>query len=130
MSKLKCQIGHLTFRFDWKFDIWILIFYNHMSMFSKLKQFKDLRDQGKKLQGALAGEAVTVRAEGDKIALTMDGNLQITGLAIDDELLNPSKKEKLQNGLKTAHSDALKKMQKIMATKMQEMGGFNLPGMS
>lgn len=130
MSKLKCQIGHLTFRFDWKFDIWILIFYNHMSMFSKLKQFKDLRDQGKKLQGALAGEAVTVRAEGDKIALTMDGNLQITGLAIADELLNPSKKEKLQNGLKTAHSDALKKMQKIMAAKMQEMGGFNLPGMS
>ena len=100
-----------------------------MSMFSKLKEFKDLRDQGKKLQGALAGEAVTVRAEGDKIVLTMDGNLQITGLAIEVDLLNPGKKEKLQDGLKTAHSEALKKMQKIMATKMQEMGGFNLPGM-
>ncbi len=99
-------------------------------MFSKLKQFKDLRDQGKKLQGALAGESATVRTAGDKIALTMDGNLQITGLAIDDELLNPNKKEKLQNGLKEAHGEALKKMQKIMASKMQEMGGFNLPGMN
>jgi hypothetical protein len=101
-----------------------------MSMFSKLKQFKDLRDQGKKLQGALAGESVTVRTAGDKIALTMDGNLAITGLAIDDEMMDKNKKEKLQDAIKEAHGDALKKMQKIMATKMQEMGGFNLPGMS
>jgi len=101
-----------------------------MSMFSKLKQYKDLREQGKKLQGALAGESVTIRTAGEKVALTMDGNLQLTGLAIDDELLNPEKKEKLQNAIKEAHADALKKMQKIMASKMQAMGGFNLPGMS
>ncbi len=98
-----------------------------MSMFSKLKQYKDMRDQGKKLQGALAGESVTVRTAGDKVALTMDGNLQISGLAIDDELLAPEKKEKLQNAIKEAHGDALKKMQRIMASKMQEMGGFDMP---
>ncbi|TSC84777.1 MAG: hypothetical protein G01um101413_161 [Parcubacteria group bacterium Gr01-1014_13] len=96
-----------------------------MSVFSKLKQFKDLRDQGKKLQGALAGESVTSHSNG--VAMTMDGNLQLTGVAIDDEMLNPTKKEKLQNAIKDAHSDATKKMQKIMASKMQEMGGF--PGM-
>lgn len=94
-------------------------------MFSKLKQFKDMRDQGKKLQGALAGESVTTHSGG--VAITMDGNLQLTGVAIDDELLDPAKKEKLQNAIKDAHGDALKKMQRIMATKMQEMGGF--PGM-
>lgn len=95
-------------------------------MFSKLKQFKDLRDQGKKLQDALAGESVTSHSNG--VAITMDGNLQITGVAIDDEMLNPAKKEKLQNAIKDTHSDATKKMQKIMASKMQEMGGF--PGMN
>ena len=93
-----------------------------MSVFSKLKQFKDLRDQGKKLQGALAGESVTSHSNG--VALTMDGNLQLTGVAIDDEMLNPAKKEKLQNAIKDAHGEAAKKMQKIMASKMQEMGGF------
>lgn len=96
-----------------------------MSVFSKLKQFKDLRDQGKKLQGALAGESVTAHNNG--VALTMDGNLQLTGVAIDDEMLNPTKKEKLQNAIKDAHSEAAKKMQRIMASKMQEMGGF--PGL-
>ena len=96
-------------------------------MLGKLKQFKDLREQGKKLQGALAGESVTVRALGDKIILIMDGNLAITGLTIDPELLVPAKKISLENAIKEAHSDALKKMQRIIAGKMQEMGGF--PGM-
>ena len=94
-----------------------------MSVFSKLKQFKDLRDQGKKLQNALAGESVTAHSNG--VAITMDGKLQLTGVAIDDELLSPAKKEKLQNAIKDAHGEATKKMQKIMAGKMQEMGGFD-----
>jgi DNA-binding protein YbaB len=97
-------------------------------MLSKLKQFKDLRDQGKKLQGALSGESVTIRTAGDKIVMIMDGNLQITGLTIDPELLNPQKKLVLENGIKEAHSEALKKMQRIIAGKMQEMGGF--PGLT
>lgn len=96
-------------------------------MFSKLKQFKDLRDQGKKLQGALAGESVTTRAMGDKVVLIMDGNLKITGLTIDPEVLNPQKKSALESAIKDAHEDALKKMQRIIAGKMQEMGGF--PGL-
>lgn len=84
-----------------------------------------MRDQGKKLQGALAGESVTTHNGG--VAITMDGNLNISAVAVDEELLNASKKEKLQNAIKDAHGDALKKMQRIMATKMQEMGGF--PGL-
>ena len=98
-----------------------------MSMFSKLKQFKDLRDQGKKLQGGLTGANVTPRALGNKVVLIMDGNLRITGLTIDPEALNPDKKVALENAIKDAHDEALKKMQRIIAGKMQEMGGF--PGM-
>ena len=95
-----------------------------MSMFSKLKQFKDLREQGKKLQDVLAQESVTVHAAGDGVTLTMDGNLGVSALVISDELMALDKKEKLQNAIKEAHGDALKKMQRIMAGKMQEMGGL------
>ncbi len=101
-----------------------------MSVFTKLKQFKDLRDQGKKLQDLVSGESVTVKTAGDKVVLTMDGNMQISGLAIDDELMTPDKKDKLIAGVKEAHADALKKMQRVIATKMQAAGGFDLPGMS
>lgn len=96
-------------------------------MFSKLKQFKDLRDQGKKLQGALAGESVTVRTFGDKVVMIMDGNLQIAGLTIDPEVLKPENKQKLESAIKDAHGDALKKMQRVIAGKMKDLGGF--PGM-
>jgi DNA-binding protein YbaB len=100
-----------------------------MSMLGKLKQFKDLREQGKKMQSLIEGETVTTRAAGDKVVLTMDGNLKITGLAIDDEIMSIDKKEKLQEAIKDAHGEALKKMQRTIAMKMQSSGDFNLPGM-
>lgn len=100
-------------------------------MFNKLKQFKDIRDQAKNLQTKLSAESVTTTAAMGKVQLTMDGNLTITALVIDDELLAPDKKEKLQNAIKEAHGDAIKKIQRIMAMKMKEMGGLpNIPGLN
>jgi len=98
-------------------------------MFNKLKQFKDLRDQAKHLQTELEKEIITVNAAGNQVVLTMNGNMKITGLAIDDSLLSPSQKEKLIAGIKDAHEEALKKMQRTLAMKMKEMGGLpNIPG--
>lgn len=98
-----------------------------MTIFSKLKEFKDLRDQGKKLQDSLSGETVTTTAMGGKVVLIMDGSMAISGLTIDHEVMSPGYKEKLEQGIKEAHREALKKMQRIIAGKMQQMGGF--PGM-
>jgi len=79
----------------------------------------------------LSQESVTVDSAGGKVVLTMDGNLQMTGLAIDNELLAPDKKEKLQNAIKEAHGGAIKKIQRIMAIKMKEMGGLpKIPGLN
>lgn len=100
-------------------------------MFSKLKQFKDIRQQAKELQSKLAEETVTVKAAGEKVVMTLDGNMKMVGLAIDDELLSPAKKEQLQQAIKDAHEDASKKMQRVMAMKLKEMGGLpNIPGLS
>jgi nucleoid-associated protein EbfC len=99
-----------------------------MAVFSKLKQFKDMRQQGKKVQSAMEGESATAREFGDKVVMTMDGNMQISGLAIDESVLAPENKSKLENAIKDAHKSAMRKMQRIMASKMQDMGG--LPGMN
>ena len=101
-----------------------------MSMFSKLKQFKDLRDQGKKLQDLIGGETVTVDKAGGKIVLTMNGNLEMTGLAIDNSMLSIDKKTEVEKAIKEAHGEALKKMQRTIALKMQQSGDFNIPGLS
>lgn len=99
-------------------------------MFSKLKQIKDLRDQAKTIQSALAHESAEGTAAWNKIKVTMNGNLEITAVSIDLELLAPDQREKLESGIKEATNDVIKKMQKVMAEKVQKMGGLNMPGMS
>jgi len=90
-------------------------------MFNKLKQLKDLRDQAKKMQSALGGEVITAEKNGVKI--TMNGNMEITEVSINSEL----DKASLESAIKSATNDAMKQTQRLMAKKMQEMGGF--PGL-
>lgn len=100
-------------------------------MFTKLKQFKDLRSQAKELQGKLSQESVTTRAAGGNVMLTLDGNLTMTALMIAPELLTADKQTRLQDAIKEAHNDAVKKMQRIMAMRMKEMGGLpQIPGLT
>ena len=89
-------------------------------MFNKLKQLKDLRDQAKDLQSALAEEKIDVEKNGVKIV--MDGNMQIVDVIIEKDL----SKEDMAKAIKEATNDAIKKTQKNMAMKVQQMGG--LPG--
>ncbi|PIY96335.1 MAG: nucleoid-associated protein, YbaB/EbfC family [Candidatus Kerfeldbacteria bacterium CG_4_10_14_0_8_um_filter_42_10] len=95
-------------------------------MFDKLKQIKDLRDQAKQLQNQLGQETVSSSTEGGKINLVMDGNQQVIALEINPELLKLESKEILEKGLKEAYNDAIKKVQRIIAQKIQG-GNFNLP---
>lgn len=100
-------------------------------MFNKLKQFRDMRTQAKDLQSKLSQESATGTAAFNKVSITMDGNLTITNLTIDNELMVVEKKQKLIDALRDAHGDVMKKVQRIMATKMKEMGGLpNIPGLS
>jgi len=91
-------------------------------MFNKLKQFRDLRSQAKTMQNALSQEKVNVEKNGVKI--TMDGNMEILSIQLSETLSKGSQEETLKN----CFNDAVKSAQKMMAKKMQEMGG--LPGLS
>lgn len=91
-------------------------------MFNKLKQLKDLRSQAKTMQSALADEKVEVEKNG--IKLSMNGNMEVTDLKINNDL----SKEEIARTSKDLFNEAIKKTQRIMAKKMQEMGGF--PGLS
>ncbi len=91
-------------------------------MFNKLKQLKDLRSQAKTMQNALAEEKIEVEKNG--IKLSMNGNMEVTDLKINNDL----SKEEIARTSKDLFNDAIKKTQRIMAKKMQEMGGF--PGLS
>ena len=99
-----------------------------MSLFSKLNQIKDLKEQAKSLQTQLAQESVTVEKHG--ITLIMDGNQKITKLSINPEYLTVDRKEKLENTLIDIHEEAIKKVQRVMAEKVKASGNFNIPGLT
>ncbi len=97
-------------------------------MFNKLKQFKDLRDQAKKIQQKLATEEISVDGNWGKLQLTLNGNMEVLKLEIDETLLEKSNKASLQNELAELFNSGVKKMQKTLATKMAKEGG--LPNLS
>jgi len=92
---------------------------NIKSMFNKLKQLKDLRDQAKTMQNALSGESATEEKNGVKI--TINGNLEILEVKITSDL----SREALEKAVMNCTNDAIKKIQKSIARKMQEMGGLS-----
>ena len=87
-------------------------------MFNKLKQFKDLRSQAKMLQNMMAQETITMERNGVKI--TINGNFEITALNILEE----KSKENLEKALTDCLNEATKKIQRVVAEKMQSMGGL------
>ncbi len=87
-------------------------------MFEKLKQIKDLRSQAKTMQNVLAEESVT--AERGGVTIKLNGNLEVLSVAIGEGMT----KVQIEQASKDAMNDAIKKAQKIIGQKMQEMGGL------
>ena len=90
-------------------------------MFNKLKHLNDLRSQAKNLKNSLADENVVIEKGGLKVI--MNGNMEITSISINEDL----SKESLEGLLAESVNEAIKKTQRLMAQKMQEMGG--IPGL-
>lgn len=91
-------------------------------MFSKLKQFQDLRSQAKTMQNALSQETITEEKNGVKIVL--NGNMEVISIS-----LNASLPVSAQGDIvKSCFNDAIKRAQRLMAKKLQDMGG--IPGLN
>lgn len=91
-------------------------------MFNKLKQFKDLRTQAKTMQDALATEKVSEEKGG--VRITMNGNMEVLEVNIESGMT----RESIEMNVKGAVNETIKKAQRLMAKKLQDMGGF--PGLN
>ncbi len=93
-------------------------------MFSKLKQFKDLKDKAKQIQSMLSEEKAEGSAAWGKVKMVMNGNQQVLSVSIDPTVMDD--REKLQEYVRDATNDAVKKIQGVMAKKLKESGGLDL----
>lgn len=88
------------------------------NLFSKLKEIKDMRQQAKTLQGALAGESYTAQSGG--VSVTVNGSFELTDVKVTEEL----SREQAAAAFRKATNEAIKKMQRTVAQKVQAMGGL------
>ncbi|MFA4955023.1 MAG: YbaB/EbfC family nucleoid-associated protein [Patescibacteria group bacterium] len=93
-------------------------------MFNKLKQFKDIRSKAKTIQAALAQESAEGSSGWGKVKIVVDGNQHCKSVTIDPSVM--SDKTKLEELMRDAFNDAMQKIQKIMATKLKDVGGLDI----
>jgi len=87
-------------------------------MFGKMKDMYQLKKQADEIKKQLAHE--TVEADKHGVKITMNGNQEVLSVEVNPEL----DKEKLEEALMDCFNDAIKKVQRVMATKMMASGGF------
>jgi DNA-binding protein YbaB len=97
-------------------------------MLDKVKQLMDLKRQADQLKKELEAIKLEV-AEVRGIKIVVNGAQSFQSIEIDESLLTPANKNRIQMELLRSVNSAVKKSQQQAANKMKNMPGFNLPGM-
>ncbi|HEX3502227.1 MAG TPA: YbaB/EbfC family nucleoid-associated protein [Xanthobacteraceae bacterium] len=93
-----------------------------------MKQATELKSKMEAMQAELDRIEVEGAAGGGLVALTISGKGELRGARVDDTLLKPDQKEILEDLIVAAHADARRKLETMLAEKMQAMtGGLPLP---
>jgi nucleoid-associated protein EbfC len=93
-----------------------------------MKQAAELKSKMEAMQTELARLEVEGSAGGGLLTLKLSGKGEVKGAHIDDSLFKPDQKEILQDLIVAAHADARRKLEALLAERMQALtGGLPLP---
>ncbi len=97
-------------------------------MFDQVKKMMELKKQADKLKKELEATIIEVN-EVRGIKATVNGAQIFQSIEIEEGLLTPANKNRVQMDLLRTVNNAVKKSQQSAAVKMKNMPGFNFPGM-
>ncbi len=93
-----------------------------------MKQATELKSKMEAMQAELDRMEVEGTAGGGLVTLKISGKGDLRGAHVDDSLLKPDQKEILEDLIVAAHAEARRKLEAMLAEKMQAMtGGLPLP---
>lgn len=95
-------------------------------MFGKLAEAQQKAEEIKKRLELISVEAAV---EGGLIKVVATGNKNITSVNIDEQLLNPDRKEELESLLIVAIERALQQAENVSAAEMKNLMGNMMPGL-
>ncbi len=97
-------------------------------MFDKVKEMMELKKKADLLKKELEATVIEVN-EARGIKLVINGAQIVQSVDIDEGLLIPGNKNRLQMDLLKSFNNGVKKSQQAAANKMRNIPGLNLPGM-
>ena len=93
-----------------------------------MKQATELKSKMEAMQAELDRMEVEGTAGGGLVTLKISGKGDLRGAHVDNSLLKPDQKEILEDLIVAAHAEARRKLEAMLAEKMQAMtGGLPLP---
>ena len=102
-----------------------------MANFGKLmKQAQEMQAKMAKLQEELAQMEFEVSSGGGMVKVRMNGQQEVLGIEIDDEVFKDGDKEMLEDLIVAAMNEARQKVMDATKEQMSSVtGGMNIPGM-
>ncbi len=95
-----------------------------------LKQAQQMHSKISQLQEEMAEKTVEASSGGGMVNLVMNGKQEIVSLRIDPEVVNKEDIEMLQDLIKAAANEAIRKSQEMMTEEMKKItGGLSIPGL-
>ncbi|MFC2647296.1 YbaB/EbfC family nucleoid-associated protein [Atopobium sp. oral taxon 416] len=95
-----------------------------------MKQARQMQEQLASAEDSLKDKEVTASAGGGTVKVTATGDMKITSITIDPEVLKDGEVELLQDMIMAAVNDALASAQELATSKLGDItGGLNIPGM-
>ena len=93
-----------------------------------MKQASELKSKMEAMQAELDRLEVEGAAGGGLVSVTLSGKGDLRNARIDDSLLKADQKEIVEDLLVAAHADAKRKLEAMLAERMQALtGGLPLP---
>ena len=95
------------------------------------KQSEKFQKDMAKMQQKLDSEKIETSVGGGVVKATVNGNMKLTSLSIDPEVVDPNDVEMLQDLIVSAINDGIEQIQEISNKKMSSItSGLNIPGLS
>jgi DNA-binding YbaB/EbfC family protein len=96
--------------------------------FDFIKQFGNIQERMGEIQNRLQGITVVGSAGGDMVQIEMNGHMNVLGVRISEESVDPKDIQMLQDLLQAAFSDALYKIKEKIREEVSSLtGGLNFP---
>jgi nucleoid-associated protein EbfC len=93
-----------------------------------MKQAAEFKTKMEAMQAELDRLEVEGTAGGGLVTVTLSGKGELRGVRVDESLFKPDQKEILEDLLVAAHADGRRKLETMVADKMQALtGGLPLP---